>query len=175
MHLGKLHILLLLLLLAVSCKGPHKIPRQDMVDIMVDMLIQDQQLKQDLSRRNKMDSTLVYEGIFQAYGYDTDDFRYSVAYYLEDPSRMEKIMNEVGNVLTRQSKETAQGIKLDKWRNDLMRIYLQKPDTTAPRPRVRAVDTLKVRFDADSVWMERPVDSLQLVPKDSLLFVTDSL
>ena len=98
-----LHIALLVLLVA-AC-GPRKIPRDDMERIMADMLIQDQQIKQDRKLQKQADTSLVYEGIFEQYGYDTDDFIYSVEYYLEDPSRMEKIM---GNVAARMEKEAKQ-------------------------------------------------------------------
>ena len=84
-----LHIVLVLML-AVSC-GPRKIPRDDMEKIMADILLQDQQIKQDHKLRKEADTTLVYEGIFEAYDYDTDDFLYSLEYYLEDPARMEKL------------------------------------------------------------------------------------
>ena len=172
---GRVHILLLLALLAVSCGGPRKIPRDDMVDIVVDMLIQDQQLKQDPKLRVQNDSTLVYEGIFQAYGYDTDDFRYSLYYYLEDPSRMEKIMGDAAGILSKMAQATAREIDLEKWRQKMMALYAMQPDTSYPRPSVRPVDTLPVRFDHDSVWIHRQVDSLTLLPTDSLIFRRDSL
>lgn len=172
---GKFHILLLLALLAVSCWGPRKISRDDMVDIVVDMLIQDQLLKQDPKLRTQNDSTLVYEGIFRAYGYDTDDFRYSLAYYLEDASRMEKIMGDAADILAKRAQETSRQIDLDKWRKKMLAMYAMQPDTSYPRPGVRPVDTLRVRFDHDSVWFHRQLDSLDLLPKDSLLFRRDSL
>ena len=174
MRISKVHILLLLLLLAVACRGPRKISRDDMVDIMVQMLIQDQQLKQDPKLRSQYDTTLVYEGIFQAHGYDTDDFRYSLSYYLEDASRMEKIMGEVADILQRQSKEVGKQIELDRWRSRMLAIYQQKPDTLFPRF-IRAVDTLQVRFEDDSIWFRKPLDSLAILPpQDTLKAVPDS-
>jgi len=64
-------------------------------------------------------------------------------------------------------------VELDRWTEQLMRIYGKKVDTTAPRPRVRPVDTLKVRFDDDSVYLHKELDSLSLVPRDSLLYVNE--
>ena len=169
-----LHITVLLIL-ALSCRGPRLIPRDDMVDIMVDMLIRDQQLKQGPHILEKDDTTLVYEGIFQARGYDTDDFRHSVEYYLEDASRMEKILGDVSEVLSAMSKEAGRQIELKRWTEKMMRIYAQKPDTTQPQPRLRAIDSLKVQFENDSVKYVVPKDSLEAYYRDSLLFVRDSL
>ena len=152
-----LHIVLLLVV-AVSC-GPRRIPRDDMERIMADILIQDQQIKNDRSLRKQADTSLVYEGIFEAYGYNTDDYLYSVEYYLQDPARMEKIMGAVAENLEKEVKLTGEEVDLENWRRRFLDIYRMKVDTTRlPRPRTRPVDTLHVRFDADSVWFYR--DSL---------------
>ena len=154
-----LHIVLVLLLVA-SC-GPRKISREDMEHIMEDILLQDQQIKQDWKLRKVADTTLVYEGIFEAYGYDTDDFLYSLEYYLSDPARMEKIMGQVAENLEAKSKELGKEIDLDHWRERYLRIYSMVADTSSlPQPRKRARDSLHVRFDADSVWFYHPADSL---------------
>ena len=152
-----LHVLLVVLL-AAAC-GPQRIPRDDMENIMADILLQDQQVKQDRELKKQADTSLVYEGIFEAYGYDTDDFLYSVEYYLGNPSKMEKIMEVV-----------AGEIRLDEWRKGYLRIYNMKVDTTRrPRPRVRQVDTLHVRFDNDRVYLYT-VDSISMKDLDTLLF-----
>ena len=169
-----LHIALLLLL-AVSC-GPRKIPRADMEEILSQMLLQDQQIKMDPALRRAADTSLVYEGIFEAYGYDTDDFLYSLEYYLADPARMEKIMGKVAEGLEKDSRELNKEIRLQDWRDGFLRIYGRKVDTTRrPRPRVRPADTLRVRFDNDSVWLYkrdsigmRELDTLMFHPSDSL-------
>lgn len=153
-----LHIVLVLVLVA-SC-GPRKISRGDMEQIMTDILLQDQQIKQDRMLKKQADTCLVYEGIFEAYGYDTDDFLYSLEYYISDPARMEKIMGKVAERLEKESKEVTEQIDFEQWQARFMRIYKQRPDTTLPHPRMRAVDSLHVRFDADSVWFHHPVDSL---------------
>lgn len=161
--------ILLVVLLAAAC-GPRKIPRGDMENIMADILIQDQQIKLNRELKKQADTSLVYEGIFEAYGYDTDDFLYSVEYYLGDPSRMEKIMGSVAERLEKEVKVVAGEIQLEDWRKKLLRIYNLKVDTTrGPRPRVRLVDTLHVRFQNDSVYLHT-VDSISMHDLDTLLF-----
>lgn len=173
MRLRGVHIVLLLLCLS-SC-GPKRIPRGDMEKIMARMLIQDQQIKLSRELKRSADTTLVYEGIFQAYGYDTDDFLKSLSYYLGDPSKMEKIMGNVASVLEKEAKEVQEAIDFQRWKDDLLRIYGMTPDTAWPRPRPRAADSLPLRFSGDSIRLERPEDSLKRIPRDSLLFLRDSL
>lgn len=162
----------LILLLAASC-GPRVIKRARMERIIADMLVQDQQIKQDVSLRKQADTSLVYEGIFEDYGYTTDDFLHSVNYYLRDPSRMEKIMGNVAEDLEARAKEVKAIIALDEWREGFLRIYTLPVDTSLrPTPRVRAADTLRIRFAGDSVYFHI-VDTVKirenLYQRDTLL------
>ncbi len=163
-----LHIVLVLLLV-VSC-GPRKISRDDMEHIMADILVQDQQLKQDWALRKQADTSLVYAAIFDSYGYDTDDFLYSLEYYLTDPARMEKLMGNVAEKLEKEVNVLSREIERDDWREHFLRIYSFTVDTTKrPWPRKRAIDSLRVRFDADSVWFFHE-DSISIRELDTLLF-----
>lgn len=170
-----LHILLLVLLVALACQRPRTIPRDDMEDIFYEMLVQDQQVKRLSGMGRQADTSQVYAGIFKAHGYRTEDFRHSMSVYLEDPSHMEKIMGAVAERLEKEAKLTKKEVSLEQWRRDMMRIWHMPPDTNSPKPRVRPVDTLRIRFTRDSVWMYYPADSLDNIPPDSLLFVRDSL
>ena len=164
-----LYILLLVVLLAAAC-GPRKIAREEMVDIMTEILVQDQQIKLDRSLKKQADTSLVYEGIFESYGYNTDDFLYSVEYYLGDPARMEKIMGAVADRLEKETKVVTEELRIQDWKAKLLRIYSMKVDTTrGPRPRVRPVDTLHVRFDNNKAYLHT-VDSISIKDLDTLLF-----
>ena len=168
---------LLILLLALSC-GPRRISRDNMEEIMYQMLVQDQQIKYDQQLRKQADTSLVYEAIFEEYGYDTDDFLYSLEYYLAEPAKFEKIMEKVGDRLDKEVSVVRADVRLMQWREKLMRIYNTQPDTSRrPLPRVRPVDTLPLRFGDDSLRVVTPWDSLLHVPQDSMLFVSvrDSL
>jgi len=171
-----LHIALLLLL-ALSCQGPRLIEREQMEEICYQMFLQDQQIRQSPSMRRQADTSLVYEGIFQSFGYDTEDFRYSLEYYLAEANRMEKVMGAVASRLEREQADVKKQISLEQWRRKMLSIYHAKVDTASlPQQQPRTVDTLRVRFDRDSVYLHKVLDSLDLVSADSLLFVQkDSL
>ena len=81
-----LHIILVAAV-AVSCLGPRVIPRDKLAQIYYDMFMADQQLREIPSLRQQADTMLVYEAVFNRYGYDTDDYLHSVRYYLKDPER----------------------------------------------------------------------------------------
>ena len=149
----KFLLLMVPFVLAVSChRGPERIPRDEMEEIMHEILLQDQYLKVTSAPKRLVDTTLVYEGIFEQYGYDTDDFLMSLEYYLEDPSRMEKLMEKVEDRLNKEAKGVAEELKAQNWRNDFMRIYKLRPDSThLPQPSPGAIDTLYVQFNSDSL------------------------
>lgn len=160
MRCKALHIVLLMLLVA-SC-GPRTIPRDDMTLIMADILVQEQQIKQNRDLRRQADTSLVYEGIFRKYGYDSDDFIHSLTYYVEDPTRMEMVMSNAAELLEGATKEVDRELEWLRWRDKMLGIYGKQADTTWPRPRVRPADTLRVRFSGDSVWLYYPPDTLKI-------------
>lgn len=177
--------LVLLAVLLVSACGPRKISRDEMQDIIYEMLLQDQQIKINRDLKTQADTSLVYEGIFNAYGYNTDDFIYSLSHYLEDASDMEKIMGKVAERLEKDAKAVGKELDLIRWRERMLAIYAMQPDTTLPRPRPSVLDSLPLRFSKDSVWLDTlfrhpadtsaaVVDSLA-VPADSLAAQADSL
>ena len=98
-----LHIVLVIVL-AASCRGPRIIPKDTLTDIYVDMFMADQFVREENIPRKQLDTMLVYEAVFNKYGYDTDDYMSSVRYYLKDPERFSKIFEEVARRLEGEAK-----------------------------------------------------------------------
>lgn len=172
------HIVILVLaaLLALSCRGPKKIPQKDMEEIFYLMFMQDQRIKLDRNIRNLADTSQVYSGILSSYGYNTDDYLFSLRYYLEEPEKMEDVMKGVTERIEKELKVVNKELEIERWRAKMMAIYGKKIDTAKrPQPPVRPVDTLKIRFDGDSAYMHSVIDSLKLIPRDSLIFLRDTL
>lgn len=172
------HIAFVLLaaLLVCSCRAPKKIPREDMEEIFYLMFMQDQRIKQDRSLKREADTSQVYAGILKSKGYNTNDYIYSLNYYLEEPEKMEKVMAGVEARLEKELKVVNKEMELERWRAKMLAIYGQKIDTSLrPMPGPRPVDTLKIRFDGDSAYMHKLIDSLKLIPRDSLIFLRDTV
>ncbi len=93
-----LHIVLVLLA-AVACQRTRIIPRDTLEDIYMDMFLADQVVREENIPHAQMDTTLLYEAVFQKYGYDTDDYLNSVRYYLKDPERFAKVFESVAKRL----------------------------------------------------------------------------
>ncbi|MCQ2136999.1 MAG: DUF4296 domain-containing protein [Bacteroidales bacterium] len=106
----------LALLLAVSCgmgRGGRIIPRGKMSKIYARMLITDQWIS-DNGFSRQADTSLVYEPIFKSYGYNADDYRASMAYYMEDPARYEKMIIRSRKMLEQKLNEVkAEKAKID--------------------------------------------------------------
>ena len=117
MKLTLKHILILLvacILIIPSCRrGDEKlIPRGDMAKIYAEMLVLDHWIQLDQAVRKKMDTTLVYEPIFEKYGYDSEDYRYSVYRYLDDPERFGRILREASDIIDERLVEL-RGVKAE--------------------------------------------------------------
>ena len=93
-----LHKILILLaaavLLASSCGGnkARVIPRSKMSKIYAEMFVMDQWVQNKPGLRMIADTSLVYEPILEKYGYDSEDYQYTVEYYMADPERFSRIL-----------------------------------------------------------------------------------
>ena len=93
-----LHIVLVLLAVA-ACQRTRVIPKDTLEDIYTDMFLADQMVREENIPRVRMDTLLLYEAVFQKYGYNTDDYLNSVRFYLKDPERFAKVFENVAKRL----------------------------------------------------------------------------
>lgn len=93
-----LHIVLVLLAVA-ACQRTRVIPKDTLVDIYTEMFLADQMVREENIPRARMDTLLLYEAVFQKYGYNTDDYLNSVRFYLKDPERFAKVFENVAKRL----------------------------------------------------------------------------
>ena len=168
-----LHIVLVLLL-AVACRGPRVIPKDTLTDIYTEMFIADQMVRDADIPRAQMDTMLLYEAVFEKYGYDTEDYLYSLRYYLKDPERFGKVFE---NVAKRLEGEVDALKKIVELRNRIA----SKRDADYP-----LVDSLLSPFSKESVFVglarvERDTSRypawfrLAAVHEDTLMVSVDSL
>lgn len=130
-----LSIFLSLLPLVFSCGGDGRvIPKKKMSEIYADMFVADQWINQNYKAARVADTTIVYETIFEKYGYDSDDYRKSVDYYIQDPDRFARILRQT--VLILEDRMSDQKAELRK----LKSLEAAQPEIT-------------YRFDFDRVWL----------------------
>ena len=168
-----LHIVLVLLV-AVACRGPRVIPKDTMTDIYTDMFLADQMVRDADIPRAQMDTMLLYEAVFEKYGYDTEDYLYSLRYYLKDPERFGKVFESVAKRLEGEVEALKKIVEL---RNRIA----SKRDADYP-----LVDSLLAPFSKESVFfglarVERDTSRypawfrLVAVHEDTLMVSVDSL
>ena len=168
-----LHIVLVLLV-AVACRGPRVIPKDTMTDIYTDMFLADQMVRDADIPRAQMDTMLLYEAVFEKYGYDTEDYLYSLRYYLKDPERFGKVFESVAKRLEGEVEALKKIVEL---RNRIA----SKRDADYP-----LVDSLLAPFSKESVFfglarVERDTSRypawfrLAAVHEDTLMVSVDSL
>jgi hypothetical protein len=101
------HILILLvmaMILAPSCRreGPRMIPRSKLAKIYAEMFVTDQWVQSKPGLRTIADTSLVYEPILQKYGYDSEDYQYSIDRYMDDPERFSRILRTTAEILDKE-------------------------------------------------------------------------
>lgn len=101
-----LGILLIGLILSCSSgKDGKVIPRRVFAEIYADMFVADQWTNSTREYKRVVDTTVIYEAIFEKYGYTADDYIASVDYYLYDPVRYERILQNALDIITAREEE----------------------------------------------------------------------
>ena len=113
-----------LMVLGIGCSGPRVIPDDILVKIFHDAYIANAYMEEC---RIRQDSLLIYEPIFQRYGYTMEDLQYTITNFTERKSAMlSDIMGEVNHMLDAESRREAKRmIVLDTIDNVARRRYEQ--------------------------------------------------
>lgn len=123
-----LSILCVLTLVSCSSRREKIVSRSDIVKIYADMIMTDQWLSAHREYYRAADTSFVYEPIFERYGYDADDWRASVEYYLKDPERYSKILRRTTELLQQRDKE----LKRQKSIAEAVESYMEKRQLFTP-------------------------------------------
>lgn len=83
------------------------ISKDDMSKILSDMYLANQWAAADPERSAKADTTLLYEAVFQRYGYTFDDFNSSMEIYIRKPNAYKKIFKTADEILKEGAKRAA--------------------------------------------------------------------
>lgn len=122
--LQKIRTILLSATIAVtflsSCRHRDIIPKDDMSRIYYDIYMTDQAVKDKREFSRMTDTLLVYEPIFNKYGYTAEDYRRSVDHYLLKPEKFEDIFQETKRMLEKRESQLklileAEGKRSRKW------------------------------------------------------------
>ncbi len=82
-------------LAASSCRrNGDIIPEDVMSSIYYDMYMTDEAVKADIKYRRMTDTLMIYEPVFNRYGYTSEDYTRSVNHYLERPDRFLKVFEK---------------------------------------------------------------------------------
>ncbi len=139
-----------------SCRKGRVIPKKDFAAIYADMFLADQWLADNSYARRTADTTRFYDVIFEKHGYTFADYDASVNYYLDDPSRYAKILDQTEKILNQKLKSLKlKDEELERYKRIHTILTAYKPSVFWPRP----------KRDSHCFFIP-PLDSLEL---DSLL------
>lgn len=140
-------VILILATLLTSCgKKKGIIPRDVMSEIYYDIYMADQAIKSKFIFKRMADTLMIYEPIFNRYGYTTEDYSRSVEYYLERPAKFEDIFEETK-------------LKLEKRRAQLQNLLIAE----GKRPRLwNLIDSLEL-YTSDSIHAGRVYKNLRIM------------
>lgn len=194
-------VIIALVLFSSCSSGERKvISRDDMAEIYAEMLLTDQWILSQPKTRRQADTSLVYEPIFNKYGYTTEDYLYTVDKYMDDPERYSRILRTTGEILDERLKELEikreEQQRLEDRRKYLERImeearanlrystiypdtthkqYRLKPDSVAVELDSAHIYHLTLIFNCDSIIEGPALVALDTLAKTDTLSVADTL
>jgi len=132
-------LLLVFLLVSNSCRDKEKIPREEMVSILVDIHLLDGMIQQDRYRQKMEipDTLNVYKHVLDKHGYSQARFDSTLNYYSKDPRKFERIYQDVMARLNRM--ETRAREQKEELRRE--EEEAEKPDTSAKSTQEAQSDT----------------------------------
>lgn len=115
-------ILLALALCFFSCSDkPRMIPSETLSQIYAQMYVSDQWVMQNPSVRKQLDTALIYDPVFEQFGYTFRDFDYTVKKYLERPDRFIKVFKRTKDLLDKRYAELSEMRDTEKGNAELMK------------------------------------------------------
>lgn len=174
-------ILMSLIVAAVvvqSCRNRGIIPADTMSDIYYDIYLTDQAVRGNVLFRRMTDTLLIYEPIFQKYGYTTEDYNRSIDIYLLKPEKLQDILEETKLKLDRRESQLkqileAEGKRSGRWTIlDSLEIFTAEGISSN-----RLYKNLRIMFfKPDSLVMESPVPDSAFIarPQNPYMLFSDS-
>lgn len=162
--IGYFFIALIFLSIPASCtRRARVIPKSKLEKIYMEMLLVDQWIGIEWSNTRVADTSVVYEQIFEKYGYTSNDYRKSVSYYMEDPDRFAKIFENISNALTTKAniidKEQKDREKADSIRNVIISRNFRRAEIFVYKDVVSYNDSILFYFDSIGIVRSKPVES----------------
>ena len=183
-HLSNIfHIpaLLLLVLLSACSSGEKVIPGKEMVKIIGDMYLADQYIECRPEFRGQMDTLLLYEAVAQRHGYTFDDYRNSVAYYLEQGDEFKKMHLKARKTILKRKDELQKELELNRseerdrevtwmedsladkhinnlWKEPALRNH-KWLTSTAAKENWNPTDSVAFDIPANSIWWKITVEA----------------
>lgn len=118
----------LALLMAVSsCGGDRVLSKREMINLLKEMYMADQWIKDNSPRQRSADTSFVYRPILAKHGYTEADFRRSVSYYCDKPAEFGKIFNLVAEELRKSKADIDLREKQQRYRDSLKRAIEESP------------------------------------------------
>lgn len=182
-------LFIMVLTFFTSCNNDDEklIPRGRLSMIYAEMLATDQWVINNPDLRTVADTSLVYEPILKKYGYDSEDYRYSVDVYMDDPERFSRIFRAAAEILNDEIIELK---RLKKEQEDAaerlkMTVMIDMKSFfpyLGEEPYVHYYDSLDVVYDSTATYKIMPIeradtiyDRIEMIIRVDSLSVADSL
>jgi len=162
----------------ISCSNRAKvIPLKKLQKIYREMFFTDEWIKSSASLREKSDSMVVYEPIFNKYGYTTEDYLKSIDHYLKDPKKYEKSIKDLKTSLEKELTDLNSELLRDKELKDKILEYEKSASAIQNFVYTFREDLRKdtIAYQRDTFGVYKVVPIFRDAPKKYVMQVDSSL
>lgn len=117
--------IILPLLIFTSC-GENRIPRQKMSKIIAEIYISDRYINSNYELVRAVDSSFLYEPIFNKYGYTTKEFINTINFYVERPAKLKTIYISARQILEDEMAIANTELQRERSRDSIVAIVEKK-------------------------------------------------
>lgn len=173
-----LYIILLMLPMLVSCTKKGIIPKDTLADIYCEIYICDQIITNNDLFDRQTDTLLVYEPIFNKYGFTSADYLRTTDYYLTKPDKFAKIFKSAQEKLKKRKAVLEQMIAAESGKGIHWEILDSLEFTGSPEREGNSFyrSLRLLYFVPDTLPVTAPaIDSIILNNPENYFFLYDSL
>ncbi len=164
--------------LAVSCGG-KTIPRDDMIQVLREMMITDVLIESQDSLVKMASSSLVYDAVLKKMGYTVPDFENTLNYYINRPDRLRSMVKDLQEQLVEERTKVSLSVaqeRLEEQQRNLLNGWLEDslPNSLNVVQKTALLQLMTPDPASLPVWrMDR--DSLYTTPKLRVAPVLDTI
>lgn len=149
-------VLLIALFSLFSCSPRGVVDAEIFPSLLADLYLTDKAITVDFNRVQRADTMLLYEPVFNKYGYTTDEFIKTIDFYLARPAKLKSFFTKAKDILEKRRIDAEQIIAAEELKKEILKkIMIAVSERDSLKETERHIRALRWIFAPDSLPSHR--------------------